>query len=73
MMWVTFALFVSGMVYKTIRLKQLASLTKPSAAFFNPNARFGKSFKTSLPGRHPVTTLVSIVFHLVLFGVPPFF
>ncbi len=72
MMWVTVALFVSGMVYKAIRLRQLASLVRPANDFFNPNASFKKSFKTSLPGRYPVTTIVSIVFHLILFVVPLF-
>ncbi|WP_320043639.1 hypothetical protein [uncultured Desulfobacter sp.] len=71
-MWITFILFVAGMVYKTITLVRMASASRPATAFMNPNARFTRSYKASLPGRYPVTTLISVVFHLILLLLPLF-
>ena len=71
-MWATFILFAWGMVFKTISLARQASACRPGTAFINPNARFPKVYKSSLPGRYPVTTLISIVFHLILLLLPLF-
>lgn len=73
MMWAALAAFIFGTLYKTVSLMNLASLGFSSGTvFFNPNAGFGRSFKSSLPGRHPFTTMVSVMFHLILFTVPVF-
>ncbi|WP_020586802.1 hypothetical protein [Desulfobacter curvatus] len=71
-MWVTVILFAAGMVFKTISLVRLVSVCRPGTAFINPNARFPKVYKASLPGRYPVTTLISVVFHLILLLLPFF-
>lgn len=72
-MWATLAGVISGTIYKTVKLINLASLGFSSGTvFLNPNAGFRRSFKSSLLGQHPSTTLVSVVFHLVLFTVPLF-
>jgi len=71
-MWITFILFAAGMVFKTIALARLVSASRPGTVFMNPNARFTRSYKSSLPGRYPVTTLISVVFHLILLLLPLF-
>jgi hypothetical protein len=71
-MWVTFLLFAGGMIFKTITLVRLASVCRPGTAFINPNARFPRVYKSSLVGRYPVTTLISVVFHLILVLLPLF-
>nr|WP_319396361.1 hypothetical protein [uncultured Desulfobacter sp.] len=71
-MWATFILFAAGMIFKTISLVRLASAARPGTAFINPNARFTRSYKSSLPGRYPVTSLISLVFHLILLFLPLF-
>ncbi len=71
-MWVTFTLFAAGMVFKTISLVRLVAVSQPGTFFTNPNARFSRSYKSSLPGRYPVTTLISVVFHLILLLLPLF-
>lgn len=71
-MWATFMLFAAGMVFKTISLARLASASRPCTAFMNPNARFTRSYKSSLLGRYPVTSLISLVFHLILLFLPLF-
>jgi len=73
LMWITLVAFVAGIIYKTLRLVKIMSQGYASGAvFLNPNARFARSFKSSLPGRHPFITLVSVVFHLILFMAPVF-
>lgn len=71
-MWVTFILFATGMVFKTISLIRLVSASRPGTAFMNPNARVTRSYSSSLPGRYPITTLISVVFHLILLFLPLF-
>ena len=71
-MWVTFLLFAAGMVFKTISLVRLVSAAQPGSVFINPNAGFSRSYKTSLAGLYPVTTMISIVFHLILILLPLF-
>lgn len=71
-MWVSFTLFAAGMIFKTISLVRLVSASRPVTVFMNPNARFTRSYKSSLPGLYPVTTLISVVFHLILLLLPLF-
>ncbi len=73
MMWTTVLIFAAGMLYKTGQIFYLVRSGRyPGIPLYNPNARFYKSFESSMPGRHPFTTLVSVVFHMALFAVPLF-
>ena len=79
--WIAFIVFIGGTVYRAIQLFRLTEKKKraecPSGGVRadSPEERRFKAvvaWQNSLIGKHPVMTIVSLVFHFCLFVIPVF-
>lgn len=86
LLWVAFAVFIGGLIFRTIqffsisRKKELLSYSVPKktgrlSGDFSPEEKKIHAliaFRNSIIGTYPVFTLVTCVFHFLLFFVPLF-
>ena len=86
LLWISVVLFVSGLIYRLVRLFRLTErkavefcpVTKPkdepAATVSAEERKFDKiaRFQNSVLGKHPTMVIASFVFHLCLFATPLF-
>lgn len=81
LVWVSFVVFIGGIIFRTIQFFALSRKKEPKfypshqQGGFSPEERKINlliSFKNSVFGTHPVVTVVTSLFHLLLFVIPLF-